>query len=421
MEKIKEETLLSNKNGEETNLPFCKYGSNCYRKNPDHFKQFSHPKRKPDINIDSSPKKKRKIDNDDKESETPPSENKVEEENNAEESKEEGKGNEGKSNENEDVLECPPTPPSMDIKEEIEWKFKVFMPQDFYDFWDFCKMQNESSPSDALIDLGLQLVGPYDVLSGKLSATKNKRPNYVLHYRYYYDPPEFQTVVKGDDDSQFHLGYYRDEPKKAPVFVASNKSKVNNLFTPQGENLFAATKLQLDVTIGKIKDSEKKQSLEKLLKEMCAFAKKHDYSLDVKTPAMKARERLVVAKTFHGAGIIVNVDENDVGYRPIPETNASLKKIFKSIADSKNEGVRMKKFEALQELTTIVQFANDECDYGQGYELGLDLFSYGGDVFHKTIKNLLSVAYQLLEREEFWEILEAHLAQRNVDDVSQLK
>jgi len=33
--------------------------------------------------------------------------------------------------------------------------------------------------------------------------------SYHLHWRYYYDPPEFLTVIKGDDKSGFHLGYYR--------------------------------------------------------------------------------------------------------------------------------------------------------------------------------------------------------------------
>lgn len=31
-------------------------------------------------------------------------------------------------------------------------------------------------------------------------------------------------------------------------------------------------------------------------------------------------------------------------------------------------------------MTTFVQFANDECDYGMGLELGLDLFCYGSHV-----------------------------------------
>jgi len=35
---------------------------------------------------------------------------------------------------------------------------------------------------------------------------------------------------------------------------------------------------------------------------------------------MKARDKKVVCKSFHGAGIVVPVDDNEVGYRPVPET-----------------------------------------------------------------------------------------------------
>ena len=31
----------------------------------------------------------------------------------------------------------------------------------------------------------------------------------VLHYRYFYDPPEFLTVLKGEAESGFHIGYFR--------------------------------------------------------------------------------------------------------------------------------------------------------------------------------------------------------------------
>jgi len=59
----------------------------------------------------------------------------------------------------------------------------------------------------------LQLVGPYDVLAGKTkkhtARTGSESPNYLRHWRYYYDPPEFLTVVRGDDKKQFHIGYYR--------------------------------------------------------------------------------------------------------------------------------------------------------------------------------------------------------------------
>jgi len=64
--------------------------------------------------------------------------------------------------------------------------------------------------TDAFLpSLGLQLVGPYDVLAGKTRRTVGRCPNYLCHWRYYYDPPEFLTVVRGDDTKQFHMGYYR--------------------------------------------------------------------------------------------------------------------------------------------------------------------------------------------------------------------
>ena len=49
-------------------------------------------------------------------------------------------------------------------------------------------------------------------------------------------------------------------------------------------------------------------------------AEKHNYSLEQKTKKMKDRDKKVVCKSFHGAGIVVPVDENEVGYREVPET-----------------------------------------------------------------------------------------------------
>lgn len=63
----------------------------------------------------------------------------------------------------------------------------------------------------------------------------------------------------------------------------------------------------------------KKTPLERLLKEVESYAKKKDYSLLRVTPNMKTRNKGVVAKTFHGAGIVVPM-HNGVGYRELPET-----------------------------------------------------------------------------------------------------
>jgi hypothetical protein len=64
----------------------------------------------------------------------------------------------------------------------------------------------------ALIDnLDLELVGPFDVLSEKFKNIDDKTiTSYHLHWRYYYDPPEFQTVIRAcNNDQDYHIGYFR--------------------------------------------------------------------------------------------------------------------------------------------------------------------------------------------------------------------
>lgn len=45
-------------------------------------------------------------------------------------------------------------------------------------------------------------------------------------------------------------------------------------------------------------------------------------------------------------------------------------------------------------------------------ELGIDLFCFGHEFFHKIILFLLGQAYELLDRQDFGKITEAHLAHR---------
>ena len=48
--------------------------------------------------------------------------------------------------------------------------------------------------SDGLKNLGLTAVGPYDILSEKCKKFTNKKnKNFLLHWRFYFDPPEFQV------------------------------------------------------------------------------------------------------------------------------------------------------------------------------------------------------------------------------------
>nr|XP_020497569.2 histone PARylation factor 1-like [Labrus bergylta] len=318
--------------------------------------------------------------------------------------------------------EVPLSEVNSEQRDEVMQLYKLQTPEDLYHFWDFCKELCPDSPRGALKDtLGLQLVGPFDVLAGAHKLSKNPQPNFHLHWRYFYDPPEFQTILHGGEDSQQHLGYYRDTPDSLPSFVGENDAKKGYTITQMGDNVFAAVLLFLlkrrKERGGKKAAGDALESLEVQLRER---AERLGLSLEQKTKSMKQRDKTVVTKTFHSAGIVVPVDKNDVGYRELPETDAGLKKICKAIAEAQNDEERVKAFGPLQEMITFVQFANDECDYGMGYELGIDLFSYGSHYFHKVIKQLLPMAYNLLKRNLFGEILEAHLSSRSHDDLDQL-
>lgn len=78
----------------------------------------------------------------------------------------------------------------------------------------------------------------------------------------------------------------------------------------------------------------------------------------------------------------------------------------------------------LDELMTLVQFANDEGDFGEGLELGLDLLAFHpvgtstSDTFEKAnrlnrrITCLLSTGYQLAGRPKFAQVVRRHMESR---------
>ena len=92
-----------------------------------------------------------------------------------------------------------------------------------------------------------------------------------------------------------------------------------------------------------------------------------------------------------------------------------LQRMFTKIVNAKDETSKNKAFDDLQEIINLVQFANDECDYGMGLELGIDMFIFGHKELHNTIKYLAPLAYDLLERELYGRILECHLDERSKD------
>ena len=94
--------------------------------------------------------------------------------------------------------------------------------------------------------------------------------------------------------------------------------------------------------------------------------------------------------------------------------------MLNNIVNGKTEQRREDASEELQETMSLIQFANDECDYGMGLELGIDLFCFGHERFHNTILQLLPLAYQLLGRNEYSEIIETHIKHRKRKSLSQI-
>ncbi|XP_060542730.1 histone PARylation factor 1 isoform X2 [Pantherophis guttatus] len=204
-----------------------------------------------------------------------------------------------------DVSDC--------IRQEIESCYRLKMPEDFYHFWKFYALKSS---------IGLQLVGPYDILSGKhINTNKSKEINFNLHWRFFYDPPEFQTIIVGDSKTQYHMGYFRDIPDQLPVWVGETETQKGCTIYQVGDNIFAAVKLFLSKKLKELTNKKRGGLLKDTDEKLTKTAKQLGYSLEQKSLKVKQRDKKIVTKTFHGAGLVVPVDKNNVGYRELPETN----------------------------------------------------------------------------------------------------
>ncbi|XP_054164183.1 histone PARylation factor 1-like [Oppia nitens] len=306
-----------------------------------------------------------------------------------------------------------PVKPKITPKEFNEMSkdlFLVKMPKDFFYLWQFCKTIKPHKPEDALIEcLNLRLVGPYDLMTGRIKKDLIKNSEQILcHWRYYYDLPEMQTIIASNRNG-YHLAYFRDTPDDDNPVVVSNNGD-NCIIEGIGDNIFAAIYSVIMKMKSKGSPNKTLNNLESKIKEFCTNNK---IKL-IESSKLRQRKIKINSKTFNSFGIVVPHDEKtDVGYRPLPQSDTQLKKLLASImkldVDMRNDS---KSLSELKEIIQLVSYASDECDFGMGLELGVDLFSYGEDFFHKSILHLLSNAYDLLKRVPFARILRAHINNR---------
>merc|ERR1719295_2118459 len=301
-------------------------------------------------------------------------------------------------------------------RQELQDKYHTKFPWTFFKFWDFCvEVADGGDPLKVLECLDVSLVGPFQYLQGDLQCLSGDQ--LLTHYRYYFDLPEFQTILveRGCPDHS-HYGFWRDDPARNPVGICKSKGGRTVLDTagkdslwiePVATNLFAFTRSRIE-QMGADPD---RQSLSEALD---SFVTKHGVKMtemNGKSCPFKRRRKEVVCPTFHRFGLVVAVDDNEVGYRPQNYSNREMKRIFKRMHSDKVKR-RKVKAEEMEIALTNVCLADDEGDPGMGYELGIAFF-YSYPMFAKKAQRLLLNAYTLAVRDGFKPILKAHLKTRD--------
>jgi len=317
-------------------------------------------------------------------------------------------------------------------KQELLDKYHTVFPWTFFKFWQWMQSitDDDENPCNALRDtLRLRLVGPFEYLNGDLSQLSDEQ--ILIHHRYYFDLPEFQTIAiqvddHHDDDhdnaAHVHYGYWRDDPKQNPVGIVKANGddtvtdKVVQMVHPIASNMFVFVLDLLQLATGNIKQ-------QKLHESLLTFIASHHIRLDDaknKLQSFKQRERKIVARTFHGLGLVVPF-KNEIGYREPGYTVQEFKRIFKRMHGEKLKGKKVKA-EEMQFVMGNIPLADDEGDPGMGYEVGIAFF-YSYPMFQEKAKRLLSNAYRLTNRHGFEAVLKAHCKVRGKDmrEYDQLK
>lgn len=188
----------------------CKYGINCYQKNPQHHQNFKHlPKNTKRQKDHHEPNKKRfkpytsprkdiehnninqGLDHEDSKDDltidehvrTSPSKHTASS----------SKIDDSKNLCNDSiVIKLPETLSYHDKDDQSLFKelFLLEMPSDFFQLYKY--LEELDSLEKVLSTVNLELIGPYDLLLGKLPKLDDKEL-YLIHWRFFYDPPEFQV------------------------------------------------------------------------------------------------------------------------------------------------------------------------------------------------------------------------------------
>jgi len=294
-----------------------------------------------------------------------------------------------------------------DVRQIVEERFQFTLPEDMLDIYTLASEINSNYPLLAFEPLKIRLVGPFEVLHDSLAKTD------AHTWRFWADPPEVTTVAV-DIENGTHFAYFRDSPGELPVGIVSAR-KGSNKFAFVAASISALLKIKM---VGPPTE-------EKSIALLRSYLSRVPKAL-LESASWRAREARLVGSTSLGLGVCVRYDKKrQTGYRALLVSKKELRRMFEGI--KQKTGVE-KNRRKLEEVFNWVNIGNDEMDFGQGFELGCELFAADSPsdeqpvAFCKAASIFLRNAYSLLGRQAWIAVLEAAIegmkkmsAQRNRD------
>uniref|UniRef100_A0A915E373 Histone PARylation factor 1 n=1 Tax=Ditylenchus dipsaci TaxID=166011 RepID=A0A915E373_9BILA len=283
---------------------------------------------------------------------------------------------------------------------QLDKLFLVKHPRELLSFWSWAKQLNPNFPRDAFKQLcSLELVGPFENLDNcRLDGSDGSENRAVVTTgRTATDLPEMQTILTYDKG---RFCYWRDTPSDSEPYL---------IHVPNQPEHFPELEL--------VGDSNPFCALYHLMfskglningyKHLLPDHYQHNhYNQEFVKQLRKKRAKEAIGKPFHAMGIKVQV-KADVGYRPVTQNYKRLQQDIETMGTTTNEDTRAALRKSILEIFSYVQFANDELDFGMGLEFGHQLYLSNYACFDGLAKSVLCNAYNLLNRSQFTDILQA--------------
>jgi hypothetical protein len=296
------------------------------------------------------------------------------------------------------------------------------MPYDIEELQAIAKAAHSVRPSDWLNAWrdthGVVLCGPFTVMAGLSYASDAAK---WTEQRGVRDPPEVQccAVVTRSADRQ-RLCLFRDDPAELPSAVvsiavtpATQLSDASNVEEGSGKMEIVGGSLA-SVLAGVIDNCGSMATVD--------LRKRFEHAKPDKHRVLKARQAKTVAKTQSGVGIVVPYNKKtELGYRDPMIERGRLVGMMQRV--NREGRLPPKQQEELDEQLRFNDISNDECDFGLGLELGLDLLSQvdpskGVNPVVMNTMRVLHLAYLMLGRDLFAHILQCSMARLSVQTLA---